>query len=79
MAAARKQSFNDRSMSRQSRNKSYAAVNILWKKMRPDLTGEDKDINRDERLNWIARFLNLDGLDSTTSLSDAQIGLLLER
>lgn len=78
MTTARKQSFNDRSMSRQSRNKSYAAINILWKKMRPDLVGEDKEVNRDERLNWISNFLNLDGLDSTTSLSDMQIGLLLD-
>ena len=63
MTTARKRNFNGRSMSRQSRYKAYAAINILWGKMRPDLKFEDKDIVRDERLFWIAAFLNLKKLE----------------
>lgn len=78
MATAKKQPFNNYSMSRESRSKAYGKINILWKQMRSDLRFEDKDTIRDERLTWIAEFLGLKKLDSTTKLSDKQIGLVVE-
>ncbi|MDQ3132419.1 MAG: hypothetical protein M3Q99_16855 [Acidobacteriota bacterium] len=78
MPSARKYTSNQPSMSRQSRGRAYAAINILWQQMRPDLRFEDKDVIRDERLSWIGDFLGLEKLDSTTKLSDKQIGMLLE-
>lgn len=78
MTAARKNSFNQRSMSVQSRNSAYAAINILWLQMRHDLRFESKDVIRDERMTWIAGFLGLKKLDSTKDLSDRQIGFVLE-
>lgn len=78
MSTARKYRSNQRSMSRQSRNSAYAAINILWNQMRPDLRFEAKDVVREERLAWIASFLRLKKLDSTTKLSDGQIGKVLD-
>lgn len=78
MATAKKYTPNTASMSRQSRNNAYAAININWQQMRPDLRFEPADVIRDERLAWIANFLGLKKLDSTTELSDKQIGLLLD-
>lgn len=69
---------SNRSMSQTSRNKSYAAINILWNQMRPDLRFEDKETIREERLTWIKDFLNLKKLESTTILTDKQIGLVLD-
>ncbi len=78
MSTARKYNANQRSMSRQSRNGAYAALNILFKQMRPDLDLEDKDTIRAERLKWIKNFLGLRKLESTTDISDPQIGRVLE-
>lgn len=78
MSTARKYSSNHRSMSRDSRNSAYAAINILWNQMRPDLRFEAKDVVREERLAWIASFLGLKKLDSTTKLSDGQIGKVID-
>lgn len=78
MPTARKHTFSDAAIANQWRRKAYAAININWLQMRPDLKFEDKDTIRDERLAWIASFLNLKKLDSTTDLSDKQIGLILD-
>lgn len=79
MSTARNRAFNQRSMSPQSRNGAYAAMNIMWLQMRPDLQWETKDVIREERLVWIAEFLGLKrGLKSTTTLTDKQIGVVLE-
>ena len=78
MSTARKYAFNQPSMSPGSRRHCYAAINILWGRMRPDLHSESKEIVRDERLAWITSFLQLARpLSSTTKLTDGQIGLLL--
>lgn len=78
MSTARKQAFNNYSMSSQSRSKAYGKINILWNQMRPDLHFEDKETIRVQRLEWIADFLGLKKLVSTTTLSDAQIGRVLD-
>lgn len=78
MTTARKYAFNNNSMSRESRSRAYAAINILWNQMRPDLRFEAKSDVRDERLAWIASFLGLKKLDSTTKLTDGQIGKVLD-
>jgi hypothetical protein len=79
MSTARKYAYNGRSMSQQSRNGAYAAMNIMWLQMRPDLQWESKDVIREERLIWIQTFLGLKrGLKSTTDLNDKQIGVVLE-
>ena len=78
MSAARNYAVNNRSMSPESRNKSYAAINISWQNMRPDLRGESKEIIREEMLGWICGFLGLKKLDSIKDLSDGQIGKLLD-
>lgn len=79
MSTARKYNNNRRSMSSQSRNSAYAAINILWLQMRPDLRGEDKETIRDERLAWFASFLGIRGeLKSTKDLTDGQIGMVLD-
>lgn len=78
MPTAKKRAFKNYSMPSQSRNKAYAAINILWNQMRPDLRFENKDAIREERLSWIADFLDLKKLASTTKLSDQQIGRVLE-
>lgn len=79
MSAARKYAFNGRSMSAQSRNGAYAAMNIMWLQMRPDLQWESKDVIREERLIWIQEFLGLTrSLKSTKNLTDKQIGEVLE-
>ena len=78
MPAAKQRPFNAYSMSEDSRRKAYAKINILWKQMRPDLHFEDKDTIRDERLTWIASFLNLKKLESTTNLSPRQLGRVVE-
>lgn len=79
MSAARKQSYNPRPMSRESRTGAYAAMNILWLKMRPDLRFEDKQTIRDERLTWITSFLGLEkDLKTAVDLTDGQIGLVLD-
>jgi hypothetical protein len=78
MPRANQKPFNRHSMSIQSRNKSYGVINILWNKMRPDLRFEDKEMIREERLAWIAEFLGLNKLESTKSLTDAQIGRVLD-
>ncbi len=78
MATAKKRPFNNRSMSSQSHNKAIAAIQILWKQMRPDLVF-DKEGSREERLAWIAQFLGIKReLKSITDLSDTQLGLVLE-
>jgi hypothetical protein len=77
MSTARKRAFNNRSMSPDAHNRAIAAIQILWKQMRPDLF--DKDELRDERLAWIERFLQLRRpLASITDLSDKQLGVVLE-
>jgi hypothetical protein len=79
MSAKRKQAFNARSMAPESRNSAYAAINILWGKMRPDLKGEGAETNREERLAWMAQFLGWRReLKSTKDLSDQEIGVVLE-
>ena len=78
MSTARKYAANQRSMSPDSRRNAYAAINISWMQMRPDLRFEAKDAVREERLAWIASFLGLRSLGSTTDLSDKQIGLILD-
>lgn len=78
MKPAKQQAFNAHLMGAESRNKAYAAINISWKKMRPDMAFADKDEIRDQRLAWMAQFLGLKSLDSTKDLSDNQIGLVLE-
>jgi len=79
MSTARKHNDNRRSMSPQSRNGAYAAINILWLQMRPDLKWESKDDIRAARLEWIQNFLDLKReLKSTKDLTDGQIGLLLD-
>lgn len=78
MAAAKNRAFKNRSMSAQSHNKAIAAIQILWKQMRPDLTF-DKEGSREERLAWIAQFLGMKReLKSITDLSDTKLGLVLE-
>ena len=78
MSAARKRSVNQRPMSPQSRNAAIAAIQICWKQMRPDLHG-DKDALREERLIWIASFLQLRRpLASIKDLTDRQMGIVLE-
>ncbi len=78
MTTARKYTSNSRPMSRESRNNAIAAIQICWKQMRPDLHG-DKDALREERLVWIASFLQLRRpLGSITDLSDKQMGIVLE-
>lgn len=78
MSTARKYAVNNRSMSAESRRSAYGKINILWKQMRPDLHFETKDIVREERLAWIASFLGLKRLESTTTLTDGQIGKVLD-
>ena len=79
MSTARKYAFNSHSISPESRRAAYAAININWLQMRPDLRFESKEIIRDERLAWISSFLQLARpLESTTKLTDGQIGLLLD-
>lgn len=79
MTSVRKQYANRRSMPIQSRNSAYAALNILWLQMRPDLKWESKDVIREERLIWIAGLLGLKReLKSTKDLTDGQIGLVLD-
>jgi hypothetical protein len=78
MATAKNRAFKSRSMSAQSHSKAIAAIQILWKQMRPDLTF-DKEGSREERLAWIAQFLGMKReLKSITDLSDKQLGLVLE-
>ncbi len=77
MPTTNQRTYNSYSMSSQSRSKAYGALNILWKKMRPDLHFEDKETVREERLVWIANLLGLKKLDSTKTLTDKQIGLVL--
>lgn len=78
MAAAKNRAFKPRSMTVQSHNKAIAAIQILWKIMRPDLTF-DKEGSREERLAWIAQFLGMKReLKSITDLSDTKLGLVLE-
>jgi hypothetical protein len=55
-----------------SRNAAYAAISINWKQMRPDLYYTDE--SRDERLEWIGKFLGIKNLESMTDLSDDQLG-----
>lgn len=78
MKTARKYAFNRVSMSPESRRKAYASLNILWLQMRPDLRFESKNDVREERLAWIAGFLGLKNLASTTKLTDGQIGFVLD-
>lgn len=78
MSTARKYAFNRVLMSPESRRKSYASINILWVQMRPDLRFESKNDVREERLAWIADFLGLKNLASTTKLTDGQIGFVLD-
>lgn len=79
MTTARKYNPNQRSMSVQSRNSGYAAMNILWLQMRPDLKWESRDVIREERLIWIADLLGLKReLKSTKDLTDGQIGIVLD-
>lgn len=78
MSTARKYTFNDALNAHEWRKKAYAAINIIWLQMRPDLKFEDKGTIREERLAWIASLLNLKKLGSTTLLSDGQIGLVLD-
>ncbi len=78
MSAGRKYAFSNRSMSVESRRSAYGKINILWKQMRPDLHFETKDVVREERLAWIASLLGLKRLESTTTLTDGQIGLVLD-
>jgi hypothetical protein len=68
MAAVRKRAFNGSS---KWRNGAYAALNINWKQMYPDLSEAD---SREERLAWICEYLGLKNLRSTTDLSDEQLG-----
>ncbi len=66
-------------MPRQSRNNAYAAIQISWLAMRPDLRFELKEVIRDERLCWITSFLGLRRpLGSITELSDKQLGFVIE-
>ncbi len=74
MSTAKKRTF----YAPQSRNGAYAAINIKWLQMRPDLRFENKEIIREERLAWIASFLRLPTLDSLTNLTSDQIGLVLD-
>lgn len=72
MAAARQRAFNGRSTASGSRNAAYAAISVNWKKMRPDVYNVDE--SRDERLEWIGKFLGIEDLRSMTDLSDQQLG-----
>lgn len=78
MSTARKRTANKHSMLREWRKKAYAAINITWLQIRPDLKFEDKGTIREERLAWVASFLGLKKLDSTMDLSDEQLGLVLD-
>lgn len=78
MSSARKYANDRPSMSPESRNRSYAAINISWQKMRPDLHFESKEIIREEMLSWIVSFLQIKKLDSIKNLSDGQIGRVLD-
>lgn len=79
MSTARKYTAIQRSMSPESRRSAYAAININWLQMRPDLRFESKEFIRDERLAWMTNFLQLRSpLASTVELSDKQLGLILE-
>lgn len=78
MSTARKYAANSRAMSPQSRHAAYAAINITWQQMRPDLKFEAKEIVREEMLAWCASFLALKKLDSIKDLSDGQIGRVLD-
>lgn len=55
-----------------SRRSAIAAIQICWKKMRPDLS-HDKELDREERLAWIAQYLGLKKLGSITDLSDTDL------
>lgn len=77
MPVARKYTSNDALTAHESRKKAIAAIQILWKQMRPDLF--DKDELRDERLTWISGFLKLPRpLESITELSDGQMMIVLD-
>lgn len=78
MSTARKYTANSRPMPPQSRHKAYAAINISWQQMRPDLHLESKEDIRAEMLTWIPAFLGLRKLDSIKDLSDGQIGRILD-
>ena len=79
MSTARKYASNQRSMSVESRRASYAAININWLQMRPDLRFESKEIIREERLAWITSLLDLARpLSSLTKLTDGQIGIVMD-
>lgn len=78
MSTARKYTSNQRSMSPASRKKAYAAINITWANLRPDLKWEAKEEVRQQLLEWIIRLLGLKKLDSIKDLSDGQIGKALE-
>lgn len=61
---ARKRAFKSASAWRPA---AYASINANWKKMFPD--GD-----REERLAWVAEYLNLRNLDTLTDLTDDQLG-----
>ncbi len=78
MSTARKYTFNNALNAHESRKRAIAAIQILWKQMRPDLHG-DKDALREERLAWIGSFLQLRRpLRSITDLSDGQMLIVLD-
>lgn len=64
--------FKKGSENTDSRRSAIAAIQICWKKMRPDLA-HDKELDRDERLAWIADYLDLKKLNSITDLSNSNL------
>ncbi len=74
MSTAKKRTW----YSPEARNGAFAAINIKWLQMRPDLRFEDRNTVRDERLAWVAAFLGLPKLASLTDLTSDQIGIVLD-
>src|SRR5207253_1450364 len=71
-----RQNENGKPRERTTRNKMLAAINIRWKKIRHDLTGEEL---HDELTAFISDRLRLkEPITSLRSLSDAQLGRTLD-
>jgi hypothetical protein len=61
-----------------SRNRMIAAIHLQWRSARPDLRNEPEEL-RDQRLAFITDLLKLKRpLTSMRSLSDRQLGLVLD-
>ncbi len=69
---------NEASTSSPGRNKMLAAIHVTWHRLRPDLH-HDKDVERDERLAFIADTLRLKRpVSSMRSLTVQQLGRVLD-